>query len=217
MKNYVFLFLLLGACASGQDPSDVTATKVETFATDEVKLISSSISDVLAPGTYQSDKYTISGESRLLLRLGNLKSLAREILDEQPVLVRISPVASDRDQAFQHLLLCPLEANWMMHATWKRAHSYSGGYWKSPGADISWESCLTPLPTDSPIYAEVEEARFCESSRSFCFDIKAHLKAFVRSRGINNGWALVNLHGDPVQIFGDREILGPEVFYRRLR
>lgn len=217
MKKYMILFLLLGACAPAQDPNDVKATKVETFATDEVKLISSSISDLLAPGTYQSDEYTISGESRLLLRLGSLKSLAGEILDEQPVLVRISPLAGDWDRAFQNLMLCPLETNWMMHATWSRAHSFPGGFWKTPGADIIRDSCLTAVPVDSPIYAQPEEARFCDSSRSFCFDIKPHLKAFVRSRGINNGWALVNFSGEPVQVLGDRGLLGPEVFYRRMR
>lgn len=217
MKKFVILFLLLGACASPQDPSDVKATKVETFAADEVKLISSSISELLAPGTYQSDEYTISAESRLLLRLGNLKSLAAEILDEQPVLVRISPVPGDWDRAFENLMLCPLETNWMMHATWSRAHSFSGGFWKAPGADIIRDSCLSAVPVDSPIYAQAEEAQFCDSSRSLCFDIKPHLKAFVRSRGISNGWALVNFSGEPVQIIGDRGILGPEMFYRRLR
>lgn len=225
MKTLIFVTILSLLTTAGcgplsfgthGDPTDVKDTKAKTMATDEVKLIVMGIETPMEKGTYSANTYLLSSTSRLLVRLGAMKSLATDVLDEQPVLLRVAPAqATDVTIARTEIKLCPLLSNWMMYATWKRAHPYRNGEWLD-GGNIDSANCIRALPENSPLLANPEESNFCSSQTYLCFDIRPYLISYVRSRNINYGWALVS-DSKALEIFGDATLKGPEMFYRQLR
>jgi len=223
MKRLIFLSLCyvftgLGcAYVNHGDPKDVTTTSVKTFAVNELKLISPEITLANDPSASLRYDYKISQTSRVLLRLGALKGLSGEILDEQPILLRIAPdPGAPIETAKENLRLCPLSKNWMMYATWTRAHPYNEGLWKSSGGDFEAFECLQPIAADSTLLTHEEEKAFCDPSSFLCFDIGKYTRSNVKARNINYGWILTS-NKDALVIYGDLTTRGPEVFYRKFR
>lgn len=222
MKNIILLGLCSFFAGSGcryspaWDPTDVTLTQVKTYAAEEVKLISPQIKSFNAPEASRQYEYELSASSRLLLRLEIMKNIANEVLDEQPVILRITPHSrTPIENARQSLKLCPLTSNWMMYATWAKAHPYANGRWNSAGGDFDSEGCLQALSSDSDLLQNSDERSFCQEDNFLCYDIRGHLKSYIRARGVNYGWILVS--EENIAIYGDYTARGPEVLYRKFR
>lgn len=222
MKNILFLSIIILFAGLGcefegfADPYDVNATRVKTYAADEIKLISPLITSASDPTTSLQQEYTVSPDSRLLLRVGTLKTLAKEIVSEQAVILRVTPhLRTDFAAARRSLRLCPLTSNWMMYATWASAHPYTNGQWKNPGGDFDSAGCLQALDETSSHLKNSEEASFCQIQTYLCFDIQDHFKSYVKARNINYGWVLVS--AEDVEIYGNDTARSPEIFFRRFR
>lgn len=221
MKYFLLISLSLLALSceysEWRDPNNVTLTSVKKYAADEVKFISSSIKSPNDSLSLKQYDYDISPSSRLLIRLGSLRSIAKEVLDEQAILLRVTPhSSSDYTTAQQNLKLCPVTTNWMMYATWNEAHPYRQGQWQSVGGDYDSHECLEALPSTSDLLQNSDERSFCQDQNHLCFDIREHVKSYVRSRNLNNGWILISPHAI-IAIAGDATSRGPEIFYRRFR
>lgn len=215
------LFLGLAGCA-GQlslgDPAKKEDTLVIRSSSDEVKLISPSIIKGEDPRSLKAAIYEISTTSRLLIRLSSLKPNSYNIVDQQPLLLKLEVRNSAIAIRSRPLLkLCPLNKNWMMLATWSKAHPYKGGQWQNAGADFEPEACLEPLPQNHASIAASEEAEYCQGENKICFDLKPWFMAYVRERQTDLGLVLIAATDDPVAVMGDATLQGPSLFWRKMR
>lgn len=213
--------LLFAACSGlggFGDPTNKSDTLVVRSATDEVKWISSAVSDARDTISLQSASYRIFNEGRLLVRLSALKNSAPNIIQQQPILFRVQLAeGSDEALARSELKICSLEKNWMMLATWTKAHPYKAGAWKNLGGDFLPENCILPLPSNHASIATAGEAAFCGKEGTLCYDLQDWVQSYVRERGIDNGFILIYDSPTGLRIHGDATTAGPTVFWRKLR
>jgi len=217
---FAFMPFYMGACAdigSSLDPSVVTDTKPVNAAIDEEKLISQGIESPQDPRTMNDPTYSISNTSRLLIRFGKFLSDAGNILDEQPILLRLEVSDADTTAALKDLQVCPITKNWMMYASWSKAHPYKNGNWDHPGGDIDFVDCFSGLDAADPALKNQEEKDFCSDKKAICFNVLPYFKSFVQARNSDNGLAVVNQNGPAVNIYGKTTLKGPVLFWRKLR
>lgn len=208
-KSLLVVSLLLTACGdklnfgSGSDPG----TRVEYYMVDGVKNIRSDVDDSLKAETYREDFYSITPESRLLLRFENLASHTGKIVvaDSDQVWIRI--VVSDRsnlDQALVTMRLCPMMKNWMMMATWWYAHPFSrSGNWSRQGGDYDVSACVQAvidpgkkLPSETTLMDQ----------RALYFNITRWYRDVFKGVGGNLGHILVSEGVGVVEILGDNSL-----------
>lgn len=219
--NYLLLSLMaiffIGCGDStGLDGSIVTNTKPVQLAADEIKFIARHITNPQDEASIVAEEYDINPNSKLLVRLSSLKKSAGSILEEQPILFRLV-VKEDRDQvAQQELELCPIMTNWMMYATWSRPGYNSKTKWKAAGGDVDSSSCMKALSKTDPKLQQKEEAAFCSGTKTLCYDVQPYMTAFIRSRKIDYGLAVMSANKS-VLIYGDGTMKGPELFWRKLK
>ncbi len=149
MKNINKAFLLtILLCNAGCEilASDPIEDEQSLIA-DGVKLISASIKKGDDNSTYLQSTYTLNSSSRLLIRREDLVERAPNLLVDvsHPVLLKLHVVsAANRDEALSQLRVCALTKDWMMLATWKKAHPYGpGGAWDEQGGDYEVETCVS--------------------------------------------------------------------------
>ena len=213
--------LTLIACdnlSTHADATDVKNTKPVNMAIDEEKLIVQGIDTPQDPRTMNINSYSISANSRLLLRFGGLLSGANNILDEQPILLRLQISDTDTSLAIKNLQVCPILKNWMMYASWNHAHPYKNGAWSQPGGDFDSASCLTVLAANDPALANQDEKDFCSDKQAVCFNILSYFKNYIKTRAMDNGLAIINQ--DPttaVDVYGKITPEGPVLFWRKLK
>jgi hypothetical protein len=209
------LLILLTACG----PSVLDIGEERTL--DGVKLINPSITDPQDPASFEQAKYSIDGQSRLLLRYETFSKNAAEVRTEDGHKVSLlisplnvantpapapgsspspSPSASPAADpavlaATAGLKACPLKRNWMMAATWKRAHPFSPqGRWAREGGDYESSECIAATSTDSGFAV---------------FDVTPWFLNYVRGRNQNFGMILIydpsaaGASGQAVEISGD--------------
>lgn len=214
----------LSGCGMGAfaDPNDKASTQVIRTAGDEVKWISTDLKQSESPLSLWASSYKISPTSRLLIRLSSLKGARWQILDQQPLLMKLETRSTEMaDQARSSLRLCPLQKNWMMLATWSKAHPYRQGQWSQAGGDLDWQGCLEPLPANHALISHGDEANFCSpspgSAAVLCFDLKPWFSTYVRERDTDFGLILINESAAPVFVQGDSTLGGPSLFWRKFR
>jgi len=120
--------------------------------------------------------------------------------------------------ASQRLKLCPILTEWMMGATWtspQRNHKT----WNQVGGDFDISNCLLPIKKDDPLFdaQHPEEKEFCNGSDVVCYEIKTYINAYIRSRNVDYGFALINGEPTSIVVYGDRTVRGPEIFWRKLK
>ncbi|MBX3019467.1 MAG: hypothetical protein KF767_16390 [Bdellovibrionaceae bacterium] len=200
------------------DPNIKEQTQVVRSASDEVKLISADIRKSDDDRTLKAASYPVDERNRVLLRLSSLKPSSYQILDQQALLLKIETKDADLALAARPALkLCPLTKNWMMLATWSKAHPYKGGGWGAAGGDFESSACLEPLPSNHTSIAKDAEASFCQGDTRLCFDLKPWFETYVRERQTDFGLILINESRTPLWILGDATLQGPSLFWRRLR
>jgi hypothetical protein len=200
------------------DPTQKAETQVVRSASDEVKLISEDVRRGEDPLTLKAATYPVSRRSRLLLRLSSLKPSSYQILDQQVLLLKIEmKTAEIAAQARTAVKLCPVTKNWMMLATWSKAHPYKGGAWGQTGGDFENSACLEPMPANHASITADAEADFCKGDSKLCFDLKPWFEAYVRERQTDFGLILINDSSAAIQVLGDATLQGPSLFWRRLR
>jgi len=161
---------------------------------DSVKLISPSISDANDPSCYMQDSYSISDSNRLLLRFEELSQDAPNVVTNgQTVQFTVTlENSSDSKHAATDLRLCYLTTDWMMLATWTKAHPFGGdqGSWSQPGGDYS--QCISPSGVDSSGVAS--------------FDVTTWFINDIQDRGTNDGFILMASDIHPIVIYGDKSM-----------
>lgn len=206
--NLIFLSALCASCGNkfGSD-SGPGETKLEYYMVDGVKNIRSNTEDNLQPDTFREDHYTLTDQSRLLLRFENLASHTGKIVlgDKDQIWIRV--VVSERssmDEAVQLLRLCPMMKNWMMMATWKYAHPFSkSGVWAREGADYDFSSCVSPVADPGKKLPSETSAL---DARALYFNISRWYLDVFKGRDSNLGHVLLLQGAGWVEILGDNSI-----------
>jgi hypothetical protein len=199
--------LLVSACnGSLKKSSEGGETKVEYYMVDGVKNIRSDTTDNLSPETYREDYYTLSSESRLLLRFENLASYNGKIVLGEKDHIWIRVVLSERtniDQALKTMRLCSLTKNWMMMATWKYAHPFSkAGQWSRAGADYDPASCVQAVADPGK---KLPGETSPMDQRAIYFNISRWYLDVFKGRGGNIGHVLM-VDGGEAEILGDNSV-----------
>ena len=198
------LLMILQGCGDGSlgtESSGDTTTEKKLFA-GGVKLIASGISDPRDPSSMQQNTYTLNSNRRLLTRLEGMGDRSeRAIVDgEVRMYIVISSEAfiENRGTFETALEVCPITSNWMMLATWDRAHPFptSSGNWDSRGGDFSSTDCVT-----ADTSYEIPEGK----ESSMYFDVSDWYLFYVRSR--NRNFGLMVKTDQELVIYGDEDSL----------
>ena len=195
-----------GDMSSSDDASNDSLYKQKLYA-NGVKLISKNISDPRDKRTFQQANYTIGPSSRLLTRLEGMNDRAgRAVVDGDKrmyMAVSSDDFKVNKSNLAAQVSICPLTTNWMMLATWNKAHPFptKGSKWKNAGGDIAQVDCVTadvsyPDQEDDTLY----------------FDISDWYIFYVKSRSRNFG-LMIKATTDVV-IFGDENSMkGPRFIW----
>jgi hypothetical protein len=143
------------------------------------------------------DVYELDAETRLLLRLESFTLWTDVVVHEgDQVWVQIALTAdSMTGKGVDTLRLCPLTKDWMMLATWYKAHPFSAtGSWEKEGGDFDEPSCMKRANE------AVDELN--EPVQVVRFDATRWYKDYPRGRGQNLGFVL--LSEDKVKIRGEK-------------
>lgn len=196
----VLLCSLLTACdgrvqlRTGDGTLVPPAQKVQAF--DGVKLISEGEDNPLNESSLRQRTYQLHGRSILLVRYESLSDRGQYAMDSKPIYLKVHAVNAEGVSGVQnHLRVCPILKNWMMMATWKRAHPFPGGIWKEAGGDIAYDECVSFDPQAST------QSVTCGKENAVCFDIREWYQSFVIEQGINYGVALIS--DESIVIVGD--------------
>lgn len=221
--SILFPILILGTTGCGDiasmgDPNNKIETQVVRAASDEVKMINAAIKKPDDSLTIRAAYYSLSSSSRLLLRLSSLKGQMWKILDQQAMLLKLETKTAEISTRARPLLkICPLIKNWMMLATWTKAHPYRDGAWAQSGGDFEPEACLEALPANHASIASDDEANFCQGATRLCFDLKPWFQSYVRERQVDFGLIVIAETDEPILILGDATLQGPSLLWRRMR
>ncbi len=166
---------------------------------DGVKQIVVGIEDTQEPSTFNQSRYLVSSNHRVLLRYEKLESESQDVRLEggRRVRVLIAPdKGTDLAHLQKHLKVCPLMRNWMMAATWKRAHPFNReGRWEADGGDFDRNECVVSK-TNIEGFA--------------IFDVTDWFSNYVRGR--NQNFGLILISDDSVTIEGDAQgTLSPRI------
>jgi hypothetical protein len=178
----------------------VTPTYPQSYALDGVKEINPSITDGDDASSLLQTQYSVSTQSRLLLRYEELLDKADQVSRASGNTVNIdlnATTAAAAQSAQPVLSLCPLTRNWMMLATWSMAYPMgSSGDWQTLGGDYDVADCITPTV----------------SGTDLDFDVTAWFLNYVSGRSLNNGLILISTQTTPIVIVGDADVTnGPKI------
>lgn len=200
LVHLILFALMLQSCGEGSlDPDSAGSTTFEQkFFASGVKLISKSIDSPRAESSMKQRTYKIGPTSRLLTRLEGMNDRSdRAVVNgEKRMYVAISSEEFITNRApFETALeLCPITSNWMMLATWDKAHPFptSNGKWKKRGGDYASADCVSADTS----YPEPEED-------TLYYDISNWFIYYVQSRNRNYGLMLKS--SLEVTIYGDED------------
>ncbi len=214
----VSLLMFISGCGyTLKDPTVLANTALSRAAFEEVKLISTDITQPTDKRSFAQSAYNINWQSRLLLRVSSLKEIDSQVLDNYPVLLRVKLLEpSAKGFAMEHLSICPILTNWMMMATWGKAHPYRSGEWNQPGGDFDRTLCLGGM-TDIEVQAlNAEEKAICDLEDVICVDLRKILKEQYRVARANYGLIMINESDEPVSIYGEGISYQPLLIWRKL-
>jgi hypothetical protein len=194
MKTWkIGIVIAVGAVSSGCDLLGGTAVvdTVQARSLDGIKLIALGHEEGDEASGFNQGRYDIDASHRVLVRYEALLENQKDVRAGDGYKVELTVYPTDRSQldaAAQALRLCPLQQNWMMAATWTRAHPFGrAGRWAQPGGAYLASECLTGVATEHT---------------HLLFDITPWFLAYVRGRNQNFGLVLV-ADQTPVSIEGD--------------
>jgi hypothetical protein len=147
LKLVVFFAATATIAAIGTGCAMAVHDEKQERTLDGVKLIAPGIEDREDPSSFEQARYELAPDRRLLLRYETLSESAKEVRTEggRKVEVLLAPeTASDLSAVQASVKICPLKRNWMMAATWRRAHPFSPeGYWSTAGGDFDPGECIS--------------------------------------------------------------------------
>jgi hypothetical protein len=204
-KVSLLLFMLLlqscgGSMGLGDDGESDGSYHEQKYYANGVKLISKNIDDPRDPKSMQQKEYTIGPNSRLLTRLeGMSERSGRAVVDgEKRMYMAVSSeeFVANKGTYEGQLEICPITKNWMMLATWNKAHPFptKGSKWSRAGGDLAQSDCVT---ADVSYPDQQEDTLY--------FDISDWYIYYVRSRGRNFG--LMIKSSLDVKIYGDEDTI----------
>ena len=195
MKNNLIIYLVSVFIISGcAELKSSVAPQPKTYSLDGVKSISSNQPDGTDPSTMLQTSYSVSSQSRILLRLEDLLSKVTSVSLASGNTINVDVFVnntSDGPAAQTAFSLCPLTKNWMMLATWFKAYPMgSTGIWQASGGDFDSSGCMKPVTL---------------SGTQVTFDVKTWFVNYVQGRGVNNGLVLISSSTSPLVVRGDSD------------
>lgn len=224
MKKYALTLLCLvpilngcGDLSSLRDPTKIENTSLKSERFSEMKLISEEIQDSQDKRSLLATTYSIGESSRLLMRNPQILQIEPSMIDLYPILIQFQLVENYSSQDLRELKICPLTKNWMMLATWSKAHPYKNGLWDTEGSDMDYRFCESILDIERINQLPPEERSRCTKETAICFDVRPVIKSAVRESVKNYGFVLINQGQQVISIFGDASFSQPLLFWRGLR
>ena len=207
--KFLFLCFMVFLSSCGEPlPSDPYVEK--QFFANELKLISSDIPDPRDPRTFKQEIYNLSQESRVLVRLESMQTRTSNTVISRSKRMYFSVSSPELESRYSDLSagiqVCPVRSNWMMLATWTRAHPFptNSGRWSRAGGDFQQSDCflsVSSYPTPEP--------------DTLYFDVSDWYLYQLQSRSENFGLIIVSNTG--ATIYGDENIRkGPKFIWTEL-
>lgn len=142
----VVLLMLLGFLSACEYSSDSERPrKISYEASTSIKWINENISRHDDPRSFGQEVYQIDSQSRLLIKADDLSKdkYSWNVDDKFKMIFRVYLQDNEMNLAdLEEVRLCPVQKDWMIYATWLKAHPFQGGMWSQPGGDFSLDSCL---------------------------------------------------------------------------
>jgi len=209
MKNILIfsLLILFTGCIELADTENVKDYATETYPMDTVRLISSD-----GQNQKQQGSYTVSADKHLLMRFDDFNDHAGKVRakpDDASSILRVKVLVypkGDLAVAADILRLCVVTRQWLIQATWERAHPYSNaGVWSRLGGDYSDDACIT---------GKLDAPPNVTPPTRLAFDITDWFFTYMKaSPPQNTGFILVGLH-DSAVVNGDRAgELSPRMYW----
>jgi hypothetical protein len=168
------------------------------YSFDGVKLIVRGDDKPYRSNYFLQESYDLATDRRLLLRFESFSDHSKNVTvtGDNKVMVQVTLVnEQDSERATKSFHLCPLSQDWMMLATWDRAHPFSdSGNWEKQGGSFDPHSCLKR--------ANATMAAGGTPSPAVQFDATRWYKDYPQGRGQNLGFVLVS--NDKLTIFGEK-------------
>lgn len=144
LKNFaIFGFvLLLSACDNFRSVEAPRVFKYEVAT--NLKLIDIEENSPDAKWTYSQQSYEIDSYSRILVKTDGLNS--EEVYVDDKFIMAFSIYSARGDLTEEELAgikLCPVTKNWMIYATWEKAHPFQDGSWSKTGGDFNENECIS--------------------------------------------------------------------------
>ena len=247
MKNWkiVLVLGLIGgavACGVGEGGFGVPYS-IESYNMNGTKLIVNGLVNQTEPATYDQDQYTLKTDQRLLIRFESLNDHVNDIKnswDNSLYLMIVPTNGTDPEVLKKSVKLCPMAKNWMMLATWYKAHPFNKeGRWTNPGGDFDSTGCLTgevqnpdgtdPDATPSPSPSAtpsghlqalhpsptpyLDHPRGIVDRPCLVFDIRHWFESNPVGRNLNFGFIIIS--SQVVDIFGDKsDAYSPRLYWK---
>ena len=180
----------MSACGPLPGTGVVPAPIPQGFPMDEVKVIAPDLRQNDDPGSLMLQKVELSPNRRLLFRYSGLRNHMSHVMTWDGKKIEVM-IGVDTTQALpaqtEPLLLCPLNRNWMLRATWSRAHPFGHqGEWAKSGGDFDPAACIKVGRVDQ---------------NKLYFDVTTWFENGLKGLGKNFGFVLCST--TPVTVLGN--------------
>ncbi len=153
MSKLIISFIaILGLTACGVRTTSTPEQTIRTFEFStfgSLKLISPDIQDPKDKSSFEQSSFLVSEElpTRLLLKSENLKERTTDITIDEHFTMALEMHIDTADltaEQVQGIKACPLKSNWLLLATWEKAHPFGDkGNWTQSGGDFNQEDCIS--------------------------------------------------------------------------
>jgi hypothetical protein len=184
IKTIVLLILLFGFSACEYSSDGERPRKISYEASTTIKWINSNVSRHDEPASFGQEQYQIDENSNLLIKADDLSrdNYSWNVDDKFRMIFRVYLKNKELDlSSLEKVRLCPLLKDWMIYATWKKAHPFQGGDWSREGGDYSEDSCLylSAYNSDTDLHAAPDDYVFPDP-KSFAPDVGTRLDGLVQ-------------------------------------
>lgn len=192
--GFIFGVILFSGCAPLGGGGAKEKSYVESYSLEGIKLISPSIHLGDDTTAFRQSVYEVGPERRLLMRFEKLADHVENIDTREGKKVMLEMSVQDVTQvplAERSLRVCPISRNWMMLATWNRAHLFTNGTWTNAGGDYDSDGCVG-----------ISIVRDAETPEKVVhFDVTNWYLNFPKGKSENFGLILIAF--DSIKITGD--------------
>lgn len=145
IKKIVLVSILVLFSVACELSSVEPPRKISYEATTSVKIIQEGVEQPDDPSTVRQESVVLNYSKRILVKSDELTRSYQSWNIDSDFKMAFNVYVNRADLSVDELNgieLCPLTKNWMIYATWSKAHPFHGGEWSTPGGDFQDSSCF---------------------------------------------------------------------------